>query len=66
MTEKELIGKKDKIGKKYKGFWSVKEKDVERQQKQLDFAKQTEEQYNDFVLNAKWELFSLINSSVLY
>lgn len=53
MTEKELIGKKDKIGKKYKGFWSVKEKDVKRQQKQLDFAKQTEEQYNDFVLNAK-------------
>lgn len=53
MTENELTEKKDKIGKKYKGFWSVKEKDVKRKQKQLDFTKQTEEQYNDLVLNAK-------------
>lgn len=53
MTTEELIQKKDKISKTYKGFWSVKEKDVKRQQKQLDFAKQTEEQYNDLVLNAK-------------
>lgn len=53
MTENELIEKKDKIGKQYKGFWSVTEKDVKRKQKQLDIAKQTEEQYNDLVLNAK-------------
>lgn len=53
MNELELMEKKDKIAKKYKGFWAVKEKDVKGQQKQLDFTKETEEQYNNIVLNAK-------------
>lgn len=53
MTEQELIEKKNKIAKNYKGFWSLEEKDVARQQKQLDFTKQTAEQYNILTLNAK-------------